>query len=282
MNTTLFKNAQYGHTLGQLGVVKLPFLTEEELLQLRQFYTAMHGDEAPPTLYEQIHMTIWHHDADYKMKIKKGLEAIFNGACERIFQNYRMVSPQFIVKMGGSGDFKVHQDWSIVDEQKYVSFNMWIPLQDVDAQNGAMWIVHGSHHINRKVRGAGYLYPDYVPLYEQLKPLATTYPMNAGEVLLFYHCTIHGSPPNLGTASRVVAQISVLPVEAPFHIYFQKAQGAALEVHQPPDDFSFHYTRLREDSEEQGPTDYPIHYLPSLTVNPITIEEVLQALQRAR
>ena len=278
MNDSLFLNPTYNEQLQKDGVVAIPFMSESEVLQVLEFYQEMHKREDPPSMYDGIHMTIWHNDLDYKLKIKTQLQTLLSSACERTFKNFRAVGPQFIVKRGGKDTtFPVHQDWSIVDENKFQSFNLWMPLQDVNESNGAMWIVKGSHRIQRKIRGAGILFPNYKPINSDLMSYATSFPLKAVEALLFFHNTIHGSPHNQNSTQRVVVQISILPKEAPLEIYFQKDKNAALEVHHPNDDFTYHYNKLREDSEMKPPTTLASEFRASYLPNEVTLEEVLTA-----
>jgi len=279
MNSHLLKDQTLEAQLEQDGVVRIPFLTQEELAEVQAFYKGLHGGGNPPALYDGIHMTIWSPDLSYKLKIKENLERILAAACERNFKNYRAVNQQFIVKLKGEETtFPVHQDWSIVDESKYTSFNIWVPLQDVNENNGAMWILKKSHNINRPVRGAGYLFPNYNPILEELKKRSTVFSMKAGEALIFFLNTIHGSPANQSENERVVIQSAILPDEASFQIYHQPEPGLALEVHHPKDDFTYHYERLREDSMVKAPTDNSFEVLESYVNNPVTLEEVLEAI----
>lgn len=278
---TIFINNELAAELKTNGVIKIPFLNAEELGALQAFYNQAHGTDSPPTMYDGIHMTIWHSDTDYKLNIREKIKSIIEPACQRTFKNYRAISQQFIVKKkGNETTFPIHQDWSIVDETKYFSLNLWIPLHDVDETNGAMWIVKRSHHIQRKIRGGGYLFPNYYSVLEQLKPYMTSYPMKAGEALLFYHSTIHGSPANQRPEPRVVVQVSVLPESVPLQIYFQKDAQSPLEVHQPKDDFNFYYQRIREDSEKIPPSPQPVEVKPAFQQTPVSLSEVLDAIQQ--
>jgi len=280
MNDNMVQDANLRELLQKDGVVKIPFLTPDELVCLQTFYHEMHGKDNPPSLHHGIHMTIWHHDTAYKLKIKNRISEILREASDRVFQDYRAINHQFIVKIGGNETtFPVHQDWSVVDENLYGSLNIWIPLLDVDETNGAMWIVKGTHKTGRKIRGAGYLFPNYHPVLDSLKPYMTSFPMKAGEALLFYHSTIHGSPLNGGDCERAVVQASILPKEAPLQIYFQKDAGSPLEVHFPEDDFSYYYKNIREDSQTSGPTGPPAKLLPPLAVHEITINDLRPAIQ---
>lgn len=276
----VFRNKTSAETLKSDGVVKIPFLNEEELNHLKDFYQSMHPSGEPPMMIDGIHMTIWHSDIDYKLKVRDGIKEIIKPAFERTFTNYRAISQQFIVKRKGEDTtFPIHQDWAIVDESKYFSLNIWIPLQDVDEKNGAMWIVKRSQQIQRKIRGGGYLFPNYYGVLKELKPYMTSYPMRAGEALLFYHSTIHGSPVNQSPQPRIVLQVSVLPENVPLQIYFQKDATSPLEVHQPKDDFNFYYQNIREDSEKMPPSPQPVEVKPSFRQTPVFLSEVLDAIR---
>lgn len=260
----LFQNPDLQTELDRDGVVAIPFLNEAELAELRAFYAEMHPDGVVPQMRDGIHMTIWCSDLNYKVKIRERLREIMQPALERTYKDYRIVSPVFIVKRKGKDTtFPIHQDWNVVDESKHRAFNMWIPLQDVDEKNGALWIVKGSHRLPNKVRAAGYLFPNLYGLEEHLKPRMEAMCIKAGMALIFYHRVIHGSPPNQLDEPRAVAAVSVLPKEVPLHIYFQPNKDHKLEVYHPPDDFIYEYENVRDDSPFDSPIGEPVEVLPS-------------------
>lgn len=276
----LFQNYEFADTLKKEGVVKIPFFTVDELKLLQEYYEHLHGSNNPPTLYYGIHMTIWHSDINYKMAVHNKLKELFQVACERNFKNYRAIGHQFITKLKGiETTFPIHQDWAIVDEDKYISLNLWFPLQDVDEKNGAMWIVKGSHKIKQNIRGAGSLFPNYAQYFDEFKPYLSSFPMRAGEALLFYHSTLHGSPHNQTDKFRAVVQISILPKEAPLQIYFQKSENSQLEVHEPNDNFIFNYNKIREDSEVIAPTKNPTKILPPHYLINKSFDEILKEIK---
>lgn len=278
----IVRDQELADRLKRDGVIRVPFLTPEELTELQAYYAELHGPNDPPTLYDGIHMTIWHSELDYKLGVTNKLKEIFDGACKRTFNKFRAITHQFIIKRKGEETtFPVHQDWTIVNEDKYISLNLWIPMQDVDETNGAMSIIKGSHNIMRTVRGAGHLFPNYHPILPSLRQHMTSYNLKAGEALIFYHRSIHGSPPNLSNDPRVVVQLTILPEDAPLEIYFQKGPSEKLEVHHPQDDFNFHYERIREDSEMRPPTTTATEYREPYDMKPLSMGEVLEAI-RAR
>lgn len=255
----LFKDKTRQAELEENGFVIIPFLDEAELGHLNQFYATVHDNAEPPGFIDHIHMTTWCADSDYKKKISSGLTEVFTNACEAYFKNYRRLNHVFIIKKNQQQSvFKVHQDWNVIDETKYQSVNVWVPLHDVDETSGALWILKGSHRINRKVRGAGYLFPEYGPYFDKLEKAAVSVKLKAGEAIVFYHSVIHGSPPNISERNRLAACFSVIPKEAPLCIYFQKNETDQLEQHEPDDDFIYKYNHLRSESSLIPPTQKPV------------------------
>ena len=274
----LFQNPDLQAQLDEEGVVAIPFLNEAELAELQSFYREMHPTGELPQMRDGIHMTIWCSDLEYKVKIRERLKEILKPALERTYKDYRIVSPVFIVKRQGSDTtFPIHQDWNVVDESKHRAFNMWIPLHDVDENNGALWIVKGSHRLPNKVRAAGYLFPNLYGLEDHLKPRMEAMALKAGMALVFYHRVIHGSPPNQNKEPRAVVSTSVLPEDVPLHIYFQPDANHNLEVYHPPDDFIYAYENVRDDSPFMSPVGEPVEVLapyPYVKLSPKDFERM--------
>ncbi len=271
----LFKNHTLNTRLKQEGFVVIPFLKSEELSALKGFYDQLHKGEEPPLFIEDIHMTSWCPEEAYKQQVLNNLDHIFSSAVSVWFDKVRTLNNVFIIKRSGAQTtFKVHQDWNIVDETKYESVNVWVPLHDVDESSGALWVLPGSHRIQRPVRGAGYLFPDYTPHLQTLEKNAVSVKLKAGEAIVFYHSVIHGSPPNLSGHLRIAACFSVIPKEAPLCIYHQPAAGMQLEVHEPPDDFMFHYKHLRTDTIKLPPSDKPVKTEKSYVNKPVQAGEL--------
>lgn len=260
----LFKNKQLQKELEKNGYVVVSFLSLAEVELLNTFYNEIHSGGDIPNIIDGIHMTTWCTDHNYKNKISAKLNNIFREPSERFFSDFRRLNNVFIVKKTGRDTtFKVHQDWNVIDETEYQSVNVWIPLHDVDENSGALWVLKGSHKINRKIRGAGYLFPDYSPYFSELEKKSTSVKLKAGEAIIFYHSIIHGSPPNLASTDRKAACFTVVPKSAPLCIYFQPNENAPLEQHEPEDDFMFNYNYLRTESTHNPPSKKPKKLLPS-------------------
>jgi len=271
----LLKNAELQEQLNADGYITMPFLSDEELEAARKFYDEIHPTGEAPGKIEGIHMTTWCSDYDYKIKVAGFLEGLYKRACNENFKDYRRLNNVFIVKEIGDGTtFKVHQDWNVVDEKENFAINVWVPLYDVDETSGALWTVKGSHKIDRHVRGSAYLFPDYSPYYDDLEKVAKSVSLKAGHAIIFYLNVIHGSPPNHGERERIATCFSVIPQKAPLSIYFQKQAGDPLEVHEPADDFMYHYKSLRTETLEFAPSNTPVKTLPTFVNTPVTRKEL--------
>lgn len=269
----LFKDKELQKQINEKGFVTLPFIDEAQLEELRAFYTKIHPEGAPGKI-DGIHMTTWCEDLDYKLKIANRLNEIYQKPCESVFEDYRTLNNVFIVKDSGETPFKVHQDWNVVDEKENFAINVWIPLYDITKNEGSLWVVEGSHKINRHVRGSAYLFPNYAPFNDELEKAAKSVSLKAGEAIIFYVNIIHGSPSNYGKTERIATCFSVIPKEAPLTIYFQKKAGDPLEVHKPNDDFMYHYKHLRTETFEHAPTETPLAVLESYVNHPISKDEL--------
>ena len=251
---TLFQKDSLHEHIDDKGVVTLPLLTPEEVKEIRDFYYELHPDGIPPQMRDGIHMTIWCSDTDYKIRIREKLLSVLRPAFERTFKDFRIVTPVFIVKRKGEDTtFPIHQDWNIVDEETHRAFNVWIPMHPVDAHNGSLWHVPGSHRLPNIIRGPGILFPDLYKLPDHIAPAMKSLSLSPGEAMVFYHRLIHGSPPNQNDDPRIVVSCSVLPKKVPFHIYFQKTKESPLQVFHPEDDFIYKFENVRDDTGSLAP-----------------------------
>jgi ectoine hydroxylase-related dioxygenase (phytanoyl-CoA dioxygenase family) len=100
-------------------------------------------------------------------------------------------------KTGKAQEFPWHQDngYTFIVPQQYLT--LWIPLVDVDAENGCPWIAPGVHRggtLEHWVTGLGYKCLEDVPD-------AVCVPGKAGDVIAFSSLAPHRTGPNLKTGS---------------------------------------------------------------------------------
>ena len=231
----IIRSSDHIRQIKSKGYIKLPLLDETACEQLRDiyesrpythratglgFYTALdqHNVEAGLRNSEQIIYTIRPYLKDY-------------------LKDFQAITATFIVKDPGASNISpIHQDWTFVDEQKYTSYMLWCPLQDVGLESGALGLLPETHRLLGDAAR-----PSPSPPYEsvfradmsELFGYMDFISMPAGEALLFDHRILHGAMPNLGARSRIVVGISLTHKHAELHHHYlipESNQAAILSV----------------------------------------------------
>ncbi len=222
----IFKDNRLNRQLEEDGFVKLPFIADTAaLLKLQQCYSGY--KEAHEKTQRGFHHTT-HLTQDWTLvsAVNESLQTLLNPFIFDILQNVGVLGANFIVKgMGSDTTFQPHQDWTLVDEEQYFSVNMWVALEDINIENGALRFLKGSHHIIRNLRMA----PNFPPLFEKVESLTeehlTSVCLKAGEAVVFDCGVLHGSFANLSNCRRVSAIIGLYSKNAPFKFYYNTEVG---------------------------------------------------------
>ncbi|GGA07130.1 hypothetical protein GCM10010923_16410 [Blastomonas marina] len=206
------------------GYVAVPLLEPREVSGL---LTALAGlapaDEWTPDgsgpAMNSYHCSFLDTGKAYKRAAFELLSKAFAEAIARHLADFRPLSANFYVKPTGQGRIPVHQNWPVLDSLDATSVTMWCPLVDVDATNGTLHVVPGSHKLVPHIEGPGSLsffsaYRD--DLDDQLVPLAAS----AGHGFIFDDSLVHGSPENHGPDPRIAVQITCVPAAAEPVFYF--------------------------------------------------------------
>lgn len=136
--------------------------------------------------------------------------------------NYKFFVGGFLVKKSGEDSFfDLHQDRTLVEEPQYCSLNFWVSLDDINANNGRLFVLKGTPRLQPYIRTA----PEYSMKWNQIKktaPLFYTYiDTEAGDVVLFNHATFHGSEKNRSGHNRMALAMGVYSVDTPLSIYYK-------------------------------------------------------------
>ena len=145
-------------------------------------------------------------DACYRRTVSQAVTAVIEPRLGALAPDAQLVYAGFASKAPSEPASIVpfHQDPSFVDETRWGSANIWIPLVDLDADNGPLWVVPGSHGFNRGLRGFNQMF-GYDAYEAELKSLARPIYARAGQAILFAHTLFHFSPPNRSTRARPAA-----------------------------------------------------------------------------
>jgi hypothetical protein len=227
----IFKNQQLNEQFDRDGYVHLPFLRPDEVAELNDTF-----DKHFRKNIEGLYASINANTQELNNLISDTIKRVFSRACEELFVNYRIILGHYMVKSPvNTWDFHLHQDWTIVDESKDISANMWCPMEDTSSANGGMYLIPGSHKLFNSLR-SGSLGLTWVRTKERIAEYVVPINVKAGEILIYRHSLFHGSYPNNSDRLRVTAMSTVLNEEADLLYYQKDASPDRVEVcHISPD-----------------------------------------------
>ncbi len=216
--------------LAKNGYAVFPFLEKEAIEKLSNYYFEFQKED-PNHFYSSTHSP----DFEFRKKTSNFIKEVISPLAPNFFKDYKLLGGAFVVKpANGKGILQAHQDWNIVNEKQCRSYNLWIPLVDVTIENGAVFVLPGSHSKKHSYRGPGI--PSIFKnieneLWEKLTPL----PMKAGEALFYDHALLHGSPANKSDKVRVGIVCGVVSKNSEMQLYFQK--NNAIEIYNLDEQF---------------------------------------------
>jgi hypothetical protein len=197
------------------GFVVLPFLNENEISELATFFnqkiTLDEGD-----FYATAHA----NDISFRSEMSDKIVAVIQDKVDSYFKNHELLGASYIVKSKGlSQALQPHQDWNIVDESSYRSYNIWIPLVDLNEENGAILVMPKSHSwiINYRHSSISCSFQKvHQQIWENMKPLF----LKAGEALIYDHALLHASMPNVSQKDRIACACGIIPDDATMRFYW--------------------------------------------------------------
>lgn len=219
----LFKDEKDQQQFEKNGFLKIPVLAQHDIQQLVNFlYESGIKKETDYGFYVGM-------DHENKTLVKKMMDTISEIALPKIspfLKDYQLTTASFVIKdVNKIGVVPPHQDWTFVeDEVQHCSVTCWIPLVDVDMQNGCIGVIKGSHKFFDSVRPSpSPQVPS--PLAKHLFsifPYFTLIPMQAGEALIFDNRTFHASPPNISNQPRLAIGLGFTQKDAKLVHYYLK------------------------------------------------------------
>ncbi|MCZ2393081.1 MAG: phytanoyl-CoA dioxygenase family protein [Chitinophagales bacterium] len=227
----ILKEQNFDKQLLEKGYVIVPFLDEQTVSELKTFYYENH-----PQGHEGMYATAHVSDISFRIKMNDFIKEKFQKSIDQYFQNCNPLGGSYIAKAkGGNGALVPHQDWNIVDETVYRSFNIWVPLVDLNENNGALMIEPGSHLWDFNYRSANipFAYPEKE---ESLWKNMLSLRMKAGESLIYDHRLIHASPENHTDEIRLACVYGIIPEGAQMY-YYHKNEHGDIEEYESNTDF---------------------------------------------
>jgi hypothetical protein len=229
----IFKDHQMQSLFDKQGFVIVDFLPDSDVKELDRLF-----DELHPSLPGGGFVSgSYSNDLEYKKKASEHIVSVFSSHYERIFQDYQPFGAAFLYKLPSeNSELGIHQDWTIVDEEKYVALNCWIPLTDINEHNGALHVLPGSHYPNNPTLRAPtipfFFRGNEADMIESAIPIY----VKAGQAVILNQSVIHYSPSNRSGKIRKAITAGVKTQDAPM-IFHYKAVEDKVERFEMPEDF---------------------------------------------
>jgi len=199
--------------LARDGYAVLPLLDADRLEALRQVRRD-HGS-APDDPSTGLFIDTWSSDTAYKAGMHHALAAALAPALSRSLPHHRALSYTHIVKWpGAEGAVVAHRDPSFVDEARFRSLMLWLPLGASTTEAGSLWVVPGSHRWVDALR----VHQDPINVDRSITTgsngPARLVAVPPGHGIVYDHGLLHLSGPNTLATERVAIASPLVPSAA--------------------------------------------------------------------
>lgn len=242
MVKAIFKDEALQKQFEADGFVKISLLKEEHVEALKTLFKQYF-----PNPSADFFSSSYENDFASKKEISEAIGKFMLPQLEHVFMDYSWFGSAFLSKGNGPrSEMPMHQDWTIVDETRFVALNIWTPLQDTDEENGTLEVIKGSHRWHSQLRAP--TLPFYYNGFQQhLKTHLTCIPVKATEAIVLNQAVIHYSKPNKTNEIRLAITTGIKSKEAPmvFH-YWDKHKPDEIEQFKQDDDFLLRFTDFHQ------------------------------------
>lgn len=265
----LFKSPRLQEEADRKGYVIVPLLSPSQVEILRRAYE----EYIDPTSISDLYESSRHNVLETNRKINLAIQAELKRSGEELFEPCQLYGGTFMVKSyKDSTILPLHQDWSVVEEDEHATWFIWCPLQEVDAINGGLFVVEGSHKYFHNLRSGTYPSDRYV-LPHELEYCTRDIWLGEGEAILYSDRLFHGSHANNSHEDRVIVTGRVIEQGAQL-VYFHKKNREEVDVYLA--DEAFYLAQIDALAKGQPPLGQPKLYTRSYRHEPVT-EDRLQS-----
>lgn len=258
----MFKDDELERQLCEEGYVMIPFFDEEEVATLLEYFHNQNKED-PERIFAISHSK----DVDLKTEVNKWVAKMYEKHVEELFVDAIILGGTFVAKpANGKGHISPHRDWNLVDESRFRSCNIWVPLIDTNAENGAIYILPKSHLIDPTYRGPN-IYNQLLDIEEYMWEVLEMRPMKAGTAFIYDHRFIHGSKDNMTSEVRPASACAITNKNAEYRFYHSHSPNGELKV----EEFDSYPDYLLREDRFDYPTTIP--HLRTLTIDPAPFDE---------
>lgn len=269
------KNHELRKQIHEQGFSVQNLIPESAIQQLKDLFYEYHKLENEKG---GVFFSIFSQNIDYRKAIHDKIYEIIHPIIDPLFQDYKIVLNSFVVKVSGpDSEFYIHQDTTSLDESKYSALTLWIPLHNVNTNNGCLGLVPYSKHFFSPYRSISFPAP-YEGIRETIKNYLKPIEMTKGEMLLFDNRTLHHSYRNLSGKPRISVICGLFPKDARI-ISCTKPKyefGGKFEVIEHEDNYLLTGKNFLKDNDKRPETGRSLGWLddPYQAMDSFTFEEL--------
>jgi ectoine hydroxylase-related dioxygenase (phytanoyl-CoA dioxygenase family) len=211
MKKQLIKDKDYEDSLSELGFCIAPLFDEAQIDAVKKLYLQFSTTNKVSGLIASHSKT----DPELSIQISESLKDIVMPSLNGWFDDFDFFIGGFMVKEANTpSEFPLHQDWNIVDEGIYTSYQIWIPLELSSIYNGGIFVLPGSHRFFNNSRSGSYGMPR-INTDPSLRDLCVDMTIPPGSALIYHNSLFHASHPNRSNNNRISAIINIYEKKAP-------------------------------------------------------------------
>lgn len=238
----VFRNPQVETEFRKKGFVILPLGDAAFARAIKAHLLSLQPDDRydgnQPTLIGQqsFHITFFDSNVIYKRQVFAYARELLSAFVAENFMDYSCVQANAFIKPSGKGFVHPHQNLTILDEERYTSVSLWIPLQDTNLHNGTLCVIPGSQNGLEKWRNTHVYWP-YIDFFRNGKgrDYFQAIDVKAGEVLILDDRILHYTPVNESTEDRWVLHSLWKPEEA--EVWFTDPGSANVHIYTVEEDY---------------------------------------------
>jgi ectoine hydroxylase-related dioxygenase (phytanoyl-CoA dioxygenase family) len=223
----IFHDAALDEQFARDGYLVMDLLDPATVAELRRGFAEIYQGETE----DACHRSNESRDLTYRRTLHTMITAALGPAMDALLIDHHAISTGTLVKWRGpNSQMPVHQDWTMVDETRFRSLSMWVPLCDVDVDNGALAVLPGSHRVLDGMRPNPGRPPSLVDPIGGIEPIdLTSVDMSAGSCIIFDHGLLHGSPPNTLDQPRTAIVMAATPRRATLQHLWRRPEDDVIE-----------------------------------------------------
>jgi hypothetical protein len=264
----IFKDRTTQETFDRQGYAVIRFLQEDHVAALLNLYRETVASDPMKDLYESSRANTLEKNVYINSEIRK----LFAGPAEVFFMNGELFGGTFMVKVPrASSVLPLHQDRSIVEEDRHQSAFIWCALCEIGPENGGLFVLPGSHAWFENYR-SGSMPSVRIQPQGALKESLLDIHMSPGDAVVYSDRLFHGSHSNAAADSRIVVTGRVNENGSRLVYYHKSSPDSVVVVQASPE---FYLKEIDALAKGQLPPGYTTLRTISYIYRPVTATDLM-------